>query len=321
MADRLQGRARWSHAAKCPRMGAMGLLGYEPEEPSDRQKGRMQRGKDAQRFYSQRLEAKYGGDVEHERAVPWPAPPALPIGELHEDIFVPSEKMVIEVKSSESVDSMFDISLRQVKGQVAFDPEAEVGALVFLDRDYQETDVFPVIVTDEDVADLSAIAAQVVEAGKSGELPERTCSRPQEGIGKLCPFIQDCFAGWEPPETEQRDDLAELAAEAYLAKRDLDQHKAEIKPYEQRYEQARAALEDADLPAGETIAGQIAVKRVLVSSSRRFSLSKAEKLGLFTGNDAERFDSVINHTEGHSRWSFSRVGDEPLDIDYGGVPF
>ena len=64
--SRLQGRARWSHAAKCSRMAALALLGAEPEEPSERQKGRMQRGKDAQVYYGKRLEAKYGADnVEH----------------------------------------------------------------------------------------------------------------------------------------------------------------------------------------------------------------------------------------------------------------
>jgi hypothetical protein len=299
-------------------MAAMALLGAEPEQPSERQQGRMQRGKDAQVYYGKRLAAKYGDEVEHERAVPWPSPPALPIGELHTDFFVPSERLAIEVKSSEAVDSMFEISLKQVKGQVHFDPDCDVGALVFLDRDYQETDVFPVVVTDEDAKELEATAAAVIEAGKTGTLPERTCSRPQEGIGKLCPFIRECFAGWEPPHTEEREDVAPLATEAYLAKKALDQAKADLKPLEERYETARAALADADLPAGETAAGQIVVKRTVVSGSRRFSLSKAEKAG-FPLNE-EIYGPFITHTEGHSRWSFERVGDDPLDIDYGADP-
>ncbi|HEX5469087.1 MAG TPA: hypothetical protein VFW80_08570, partial [Gaiellaceae bacterium] len=65
MADkRLQGRARWSHAARCNtgRMAALGLLGAEPTAVTERQRGRFQRGKDAQRYQGQRFEEKYGAD-------------------------------------------------------------------------------------------------------------------------------------------------------------------------------------------------------------------------------------------------------------------
>jgi len=320
MSPDLTGRARWSHAAKCPRMAAMALLGFEPEEPSERQIGRMQRGKDAQRHYAkQKLEPKYGeAGVEHEPAVAWPAPPALPIGELHPDFYVPSEQMTIEVKSSEAVDSMFDISLRQAKGQVHWHPQAQLGALVFLDRDYQETDVFPVIVTGEDRVELDGIAAQVIEAGKTGDLPERVCTKPTEGIGRMCPFIRQCFEGWEPPTVAEREDIAPVVAEAYLAKRDLDQRKAELKPYEERYDEARAALDEAELPEGKTLAGQILANHILVRGSRRFSLSKAEKAGFPL--DEEIYGSFISHSEGHSRWSFERIGEEPLAVDYGDDP-
>lgn len=321
---RLQGRARWSHASKCPRMAAMALLGSEPEEPGDRQKGRMQRGKDAQRFFQrERLEPKYGeAGVIPEPAVAWPGPPELPIGEMHPDFFVPAEKMTIEVKSSEAVDSMFDQSLLQAKGQTYWHPEAEVGALVFLDRDYQETDWFPVLVTDDDVEQLEDIATQVVEAGRTGELPERTCLRPQEGVGKFCPFIRECFEGWEPPVVEPRDDLAQIAAEAYLAKRDLKTAEAELKPLVERWDAAKAALLEADLPPGETPAGPITIKRVDVSGSDRMSLSKARKAGLWTEAHSEIFSSFISHTEGHTRWDLRRDDDTPLDLDFGDtVPF
>jgi hypothetical protein len=302
-------------------MAALGLLGAKPAEPSERQLGRFQRGKDAQRYVAQRFAAKYGPDaIEHERAVPWPAPPALPVGELHEDLFVRSEALVVEVKSSEHVDSVFDMALLQVKGQVHFDPEAEMGVLLFVDRDYQETDRFPVVLTDEDVEEIEEIAAAVVTAGKTGELPPRVCEKPSDGIQRMCPFIEECFRGWEPPAVEERPDLAGLVTEAYLAWRELKERQEALGPYVERWEEAKAALEQADLPEGLTVAGQVAVQRTVVREAERFSLAKAIKLGLFTAQDRERFDSCIKVAKGHSRWSFRRIGDEALDIDYGDEP-
>lgn len=323
MADRrLQGRARWSHAARCNsgRMAALGLLGAEPAPLTERQRGRFQRGKDAQRYVGQQFEEKYGAaNIEHERAVPWPTGNgSLPIGELHEDIYVASEKLIIEVKSSEQVDGIFDSALLQVKGQLHFDKEAEMGALMFVDRDYQQTDMFPVVLTDDDREEIEGIAAAVVEAGKTGELPPRICGKPGDGVQHMCPFITQCFEGWQPDPEEQRPDIEPLVAEAYLAKRALDEAKRQLKPLEERWDAARAALEETELPAGrEVLSGQVLVKRTAVAGSERFSLSKAKKLGLFTESDGERFSSVISLTSGHSRFSLEKVGDEPMDLGFG----
>jgi len=318
--DRLLGRTRWSHAARCEtgRMASLGLLGAEPAPPTERQLGRFQRGKDAQRYAARRWMQKYGEEgVVQEKAVPWPAPPELPVGELHEDIFVAQEKLVVEVKNSVYVDSMFDMSLRQVKGQIYWDPDAEFGALEFVDHDYQTTDLFPVILTDEDTAELDEIAAAVVSAGKTGELPPRVCQKPGDGIQRMCPFISQCFEGWEPPPIEEREDLADVVTEAYLAERDLKVRQAELVPYAVRWEAAKAALEEAEVPEGLTAAGAVSVKRTVVTGSERFSLSKARKLGIFGEQDRERFDSCISMSKEHSRWGFERIGDEPVVEDFG----
>ena len=317
--QRLRGATRWSHAARCNtgRMAALGLLGAEPKPLTDRERGRFQRGKDAQVYIGKQFEEKYGADqIEHERAVPWPSGEGvLPIGELHEDIFVRSEGMVVEVKSTESIDGLFESALLQVKGQVYFDPEAESGALAFVDRDYQITDLFPVVVTEEDAQEIEGIAANIVHAGKTGELPARVCESPSEGIAHLCPFIGRCFEGWEPPSGEERDDLAPLASEAYLAKRDLDAAKRGIGHLEERWQAAREALSAADLPPKLPVtAGRIIVKRTAVAGSETFSLAKAKQLGLFTDADAERFHSVIKVGSGHDRFALDRVDDGLLDV-------
>jgi CRISPR/Cas system-associated exonuclease Cas4 (RecB family) len=301
-------------------MAALGLLGTEPLPITERQHGRFQRGKDAQRYIGQRFEEKYGADdIEHERAVAWPSGNGqLPIGELHEDIYVRSEKLIVEVKSSENIDGIFDSALLQVKGQLHFDPEAESAALAFIDRDYQITDMFPVVLTDEDREEIDGIAANVVHAGKTGELPPRVCATPGEGISHMCPFIAQCFEGWEPPADEERPDIEPVVAQAYLAKRDLDEAKSQLKPLEERWDAARAELDAVDLPPKlAVLAGQVLVKRTPVAGRESFSLAKARKLGLFSDEDAARFDAVISVGAGHNRFSLERIGDEPLDLGFG----
>jgi hypothetical protein len=293
-------------------MAAMGLLGFEPAEPSEREQGRMQRGKDAQRYHALRLVAKYGeDDVVTEKAVPWPAPPELPIGELHTDFVVKSERMAHEIKSSEAVDSMFEQSLTQLKGQVYFDPDVDTGALTFLDRDYQVTDMFPVIVTKDDEAMLNEIVVQVVEAGKTGELPARTCEKPADGIGKLCPFIDQCFADWTPPEPVNDEKMAGLVTTYYLAKRDRDAAKETVDAAEDKLSAAKEALLEAD-PAPITVAGPLTLKRTDVLDSRRMSLTKAQKAGLWTTAHDELFHAFISVGGGHTRFTVSRTSDEPL---------
>lgn len=310
---RVAGKTRWSMAARCARMASLALLGADPAPLTAREEGRFQRGKDAQRFHGRRLTAKYGEEhVIHEKAVPWPNP--VPIGELHTDLVVVPERLAIEVKSSESVDSMFEAAMTQLAGQVHYDEDVDKGLLVFLDRDYQETDAFPLILTGEWVEIVEGIAKKVVHAGKTGELPERICARPSDGLSHLCPLIDKCFEGWEPPPAAEMKDAAAIATRAYLAKRALDSAKGELAPLEEEYDAAKQALLEAGFPEGDTIAGPVLVKHTMVRGSHTFSLAKARKSGVWTGVDDERFHAFVSQNSGHSRWTFERVGDEPLDL-------
>lgn len=313
--ERLQGRTRWSMAARCPRMAAYGLLGEEPEAVTERQRGRFQRGHDAQRYYAGRLVEKYGEDaIQTEKAVAWPAAPALPAGELHTDVVVKPERLAIEVKHSEYIDSNFGEYMTQLAGQVHWDPDVDAGALVFLDRDYQEIAMFPLVITDEWVGIVEGIADEVIEAGKTGKLPARTCERPGDAVGKFCPFAETCFADWEPEPAALHHEAEAAATEAYLADRDLKAAKSALKPLEERWEAAKEALAEVELGAGENACGNITVKVTEVSGSQRFSLAKALKSGVWTTMHDELFHPFISRSDGHKRYSFYREGDEPLNI-------
>ena len=119
VADRLRGAVRWSMASRCARQASYGLLGVEPTPFTARESGRMARGRDAGHYFARQMAAKHGEEnVIFEMGVPWPAPPALPVGELHIDVGLISERIAIEAKSSIYVDSMYDAAVIQLAGAV-----------------------------------------------------------------------------------------------------------------------------------------------------------------------------------------------------------
>lgn len=309
---RLRGRTRWSMAARCPRQAALGLLGADPEEPTDRQRGLMRRGRDAQRYELERVHQDHP-DAVAEKAVPWPAPPALPAGELHVDIFIPSEARAEEVKCSSVPDSMFESAMTQLAGEVYFDPEAEYGALKFISPiDYSYVAIYPLVINDEWVEIVEGIAEQVVDAGKTGTLPSRTCRTPGEGVGKLCPFISQCFDGWEPPETvELGDEHAPLLLAAHQARRDYDAAGANSREAEAAWKAATAALAEAGVPVGESVGAGFRVRRTHVAGSERLAWSKARKSGVVSEATVELLSPFVSVGGGHDRWTIEKVGPAP----------
>lgn len=318
--ERLSGRTRWSMAVRCPRMAALALQGAEPEPLTPREEGRFQRGKDAQRFYGRKLVAKYGEEnVHHEVAVAWPTEPH-PIGELHTDFVIEPERMAIECKSSESPDSLFDSAVTQVAGAIHWSPDVDHGAVVFLDRDYQETDMYPVVLTDSLVDEVESIAKQVVDAAQTGELPKRVCGKPSDGRGHLCPFIDGCFAGWVAPEIPENEGetIPTLATTAYLARQRYDAAKSISDEAEKEWKAAAGELIEAGCPEGESTVPGLIVKRTVVADRQTFSMSKARKAGLWSAAHDELFDPFMSMGGGHSRFDFRRIEGEELEHeDYG----
>jgi len=202
---------------------------------------------------------------------------------------------------------------------VHWHPEVENGAVVFLDRDYQETDMFPVVLTDTLVEEIEDIAAKVVRAGQTGELPERICGRPSDGRGHLCPLIDKCFEGWEAPKIPEAEGelIAPLATDAYLAKQRYDAANSEKNAAEAEWKEKRDALIEAGCPEGESLVPGLVVKRTVVADRQTFSMAKARTAGLWTSMHDEMFHPFISFGGGHSRFDFRRVDGEELEHDFG----
>lgn len=294
----------------------MGLLGHEPDEPTEETKLLWGRGKLDETWVVERLLVpEFGFDnIIRQKAVEWPrANGSLPIGELHGDAFVVSEGMPVEIKSradGEPIDSDFT----QLAGAIHFDPDAgDVGTLIVVDRNLGRQ-MIPVKLTPERVEEVETIAHDVVEAGKTGELPARVCSHPGEGIGRFCPFIAQCFAGWVAPAPQEvATDQAELLAAAFRLQEQIRVTKAPVGPLEDELKTIKAALTDLPVAAGvELRGGGVLAKRADIADRESMSLTEARKAGIFTPADEVRFGPFIKQVGGHSRWTLKRDQAAPL---------
>ena len=280
----------------------------------------MARGRDAGHYFARQMALKHGEEnVVFEAAVPWPAPPALPVGELHIDVGLVEQRIAIEAKNSVHIDSLFDSAVLQVAGALHYGRERfDSGLVVFLDHDYQITHEFPVFLTDELVEKVESIAAAVIEAGRpGGELPERVCGKPSDGIGLFCPFIEHCFEGWEPDETATWPDT-QLASEGWIILRDLRARRGDVDQLEKDWEEWKRRAAEAGAPEGESMAGSLRVKHSLVKGRETFSLAKARTAGVWTPLDDERFGPFVKIGEQGHRFDVTKTEAEaPLDLDFG----
>lgn len=306
---RLRGRTRWSMAAKCPRMCAYGLLGADPEPPTDRTKRLWRRGRQLGADVADDFAAKYGEDnIVREKAIAWPDT-GMPLGELHTDVFVKDEAMAVEVKSSKNPASILDDAIFQLGGEIRFDDEAEVGCLAVVDpTGWNDTAYLPVLLTDELTEKVEGIAQQVVDATRTGDLPVRVCEKPSDGHGKFCPFINICFADWQKPDPRDLDrPIAEIALrmkEVQDRERAAKAVVAELEAERKGYAEQLAAWEL--MPGVEYAGAGTRVKRTQVADSEKLSLTNARKAGIWTPEDTVKFGPFIKASGGHDRFTVIR---------------
>jgi hypothetical protein len=318
---RLKGRTRWSMACRCPRMASYALRGTEPQEPTDRQRRIMARGRMIGEWMAGRFMKKYGIDnVIAEKPVLWPANGDLPVGELHTDIFVAPERMAVEVKSTTDPNSLRDSALTQLAGEVHFDPDADKGLLVIVDPIDLEEELTPFRLTDDTRDEVEAIARQVVEAGTTGELPARVCEKPSDGFARHCPFIDVCFADWEPPFPTPVDDeeVRGLVYQAAGHKHSRDTLQERVDEADAAYRRDLARLAERIEP-GDYQIGTFKVRRTEVKGRTTYRIPAAIKAGIVS---QELLAPFVRIGEPHDRWSIEGTftGLEPDDYD-DSIPF
>lgn len=312
---RLKGRTRWSMAARCPRQAAYAFFGADPEPLDEETVLLMERGKLDQQWVIENILVPQHGreNLELEKAIPWPAT-GLPVGELHSDVFIKTDGMPVEIKSHASGE-ISDDDFTQLAGEIHFDPDAgDAGALICVDRNLRR-EVIPVLLNEELVERVETIAADVVNATRTGVLPDRVCQKPGDARGKLCPFARVCFEDWEPPDAVVLDgDVAELAPQLYEKRKARDTAKAAYDEADAEYKLLTATAAELDLEPGvDYLAGGFRLRRTYVRSHEEISLGKARKAGIWLPEDDVRFGPFVRLVGEHNRWTIEPAAAVPRE--------
>lgn len=312
MSTRLQGRTRWSAAAKCPRWAVLGYMGAEPAEPTDRQRRLWERGKQLGAWVAGRYKEQHGADqVILEKAVPWPDH-GLPLGELHTDVFVITDGLAVEVKSSTAPDSLLDSAFLQLAGEVRFDPDARNGVLHIVNPSDLSEDILPFVLNDEWRDRVDALAAIVAGCAREGTLPP--CSQSSPGACRMvgCPYTDLAWEGWQPDEAGVLNGEAlELARSMYEVQLQRRAAKAVYDEASDRWKELCGSLAEM-VPGGRYAAGPLLVVGTPHKGRETFALAKARKSGVWTPGHDEAFGPFLSLSDGHVRWRVERSGDGPL---------
>lgn len=303
---------RASEMARCVRMAALRGRGAEQQEFDAQTFRYFARGHLYSDYVCRQLEAKHGKEnVEREVEIEWP------LGVGHADAYITTEKMLVEIKSTVSPSTsspMFDMAVAQLRIYLHFHPEAESGALYLINpSDLSGEDVFVVNLTDEDRALIDAAVAGIQDALENDRLPMRVCSRPSQGRGRLCPFVEACFEGWVAPEPEEvvEPEAVDAAARLVALKTAERPLKEQLAALEEGKKEAQAELE-THVEVGESLVGPWLVKRTHIERAPTFSLKAAQAAGFPT----QTLDEFLKPGAEYDTFKVTRA-DTPGETDFG----
>lgn len=297
-----EARSRWSQAVRCPRMGAMGLRGSTPEDVDETTLGYFQRGHQLGAWMLDRFVRQYGADdVVAEKPVAWPA------GIAHTDFFVKSQKLAVEVKSAADPRPL-DYHLRQLAGEVEFDPDATQGALIIVNPSNLFVRTLPMPVVPDDLRDeVHEIAATVARAADpSSPLPDRTCVRPSDAMSKMCPFATECFQDWVAPDpVEIADDVALLVALHLELDEEYKQATTHVADVKSRRDVVRAELAKTIEPAREYLSrdDELMVRRTAVAGRTTYDVVLAAQMGAIGPDVIAALGPFTREGKGFDRWT------------------
>lgn len=229
------------------------------------------------------LEARHGKtDVERQREIAWP------LGVGHADAYIESERLIVEVVSTVAPHhSVVRHKIEQAKQYVHYDPDAESAIVYVINPSSLEGEHrIPVTVTQDDRDRIGARVAELL----LGKKPDRVCLSRSSPEAYFCPFVDECFIDWTPPEmpglaAELVDDAHELARLEARVKAARDALKAA--------ESDRDELRDV-LPASdfEWTDGTVRVKRSTGDGRVTYDVATAIEAGAVTDEQLEPFKRV-----------------------------
>lgn len=261
------------------------------------------RGKHDERWIAERYRAKYRPKrVFRQVEIPWP--PDDPIGVGHADLYIPSERTLIEVKSTLYAD--FERFVYQLRCYLWAHPRAERAVLFLLDPSTLTEELYPVRLADADRQSIEQDVEVVRAAVFSGEkLPPCRLETPSACRHAGCPLYESAWNDWQEPEEAGPLEIPEWArrdfAVAYGARCVA---KLALEEADREWERARGVLAELGLEAGpEYRLDGLLVKRSLVAGRETFSLAKAKAAGFEHLFHDEPLSSFVKVSEESERWT------------------
>lgn len=317
---------RWSEMARCPRAAALRGLGAEPAEASAKARRYRARGQLFGAYAWQQFAARYGAtDVERERVILWPLNRE---NGGHADVYVRSEKLLIEVVSSTSPDSILPAKIKQVRGYLHFDPEATKAAVYVINpSDLDREDLIPVVLHSGHIKEIARDIAAVQTALDGGPLPDCPCQSSMECRHSFCSFTEQAWEGWTPPPTEQiaaDKELVSLCARWNTLSRDERQLRGQADALHGSRKDVEAELGARSITPGlpYEVGETFRLKRTVVAGRETFSRARAAAAGIWTEADDDRFGPFVKIGSPSERWQVEQLDKTgvPYDDDFGEEP-
>jgi len=308
----IQTDARLSETARCARITHLRMNGAEGAEPDQQTQRYFRRGHLFESYVRDQLVERFSeDDVEEQRDINWP------LGVGHADLFVRSERLLIEVVSTVSPSpKMLGWKIEQLKQYLHYDPEAEHGAVYVINPSSLDGEqILPVTLTDEDRDRITTRVAML----DTGELPDRVCRRPSDARSMMCPFSVECFDGWQAtPLEEFGEELDGAVAELERAEDSYRTANANLKEIKKERDQARRMVREyVDLDREYVSSDGVRVKVIEIQRTS-YDIDTAIETSVVDAALVEPFKTTGNP---HERWYVKRLREQPSvsveDFDYG----
>jgi len=255
----------------------------------------------AEYFRNKRLPIIYNPtEIKNEVEVPWPKDD--PVGVGHADHWViPPSSTVVEVKSATKSELHYSAVLQC--GGYARNMEAKNAKVVVIDPSSFSERWIPVKFNSKRLSKELDRIEEVASAAARGEKVDRVCSHPGDGPAFFCPYVGECFDGWEPPGFDSlygAEELIQRLVELTESSKTNHGAKAEL-------ESLRKYLLGYLEPGQQYLIGKHYVKVSPVAGRKTFDLKSFERTGHDVTEEMSPFLKVSKDTH---RWTVREVEED-----------
>ena len=239
-----------------------------------------------------------GRRLQRQVNIPWPR--SEPVGTGHADVFIPREKLIVEITSTAGG----ALAKRKAMQSAAYAYQhgrAQAAAVLSIDPSTFEEHLYPINV-DALVPEIDRLMGLFTDGLKAHEPPPRACVTPLDPLARMCPFARTvCFPDWQSPPPDELLATPALRHAARMMKDRQDDIRLNEKDTAELAEKrdANRELLEPYMPRDEYVqVGDVDVKVIEVQGRQSFDFAAAAAAGV----DLSAVEAFINRGDPHLRW-------------------